>query len=302
MPAEKPKIIPTGITSLDEALEGGFPAGVFVVLSGEMGAGHKELATTTSMMLSAMISGKLKRPKGENIMIPKNIFWVTFTRPESDIIREIESSYDPDLYKPFEKVVQFKDLSEDYFLTSSVPIEWISKKAAMKRRREALTSLREELAGLRRRVGMPARKPRGILDALANYLTGRAKNSLVVLDSLTDLARLYSDTEERWYEFVLFLRALQRVLKEWNGIIYGIFDVNLLKERMEEEIAVCADGVLSFEWAQAGPAERRRTLYLRKFRGLLSSAGRAAMRFEVTISPSAGLQVVKPELIEGLKV
>lgn len=301
MPAEKTKIIPTGISSLDEAMGGGFPAGVLVELTGGMGAGHKELAITTSMMLSAMMSGKLRRPKGENIMIPKRILWITFTRPESDIIREIESSYDPDLYRPFHKQVKFKDLSEDYFLTSSVPIEWISKGAARKRRKEALAALRDELAGLRRRVGVPARKPRGILDSLANYLTGRAKDSLVVLDSLTDLARLYSDTEERWYEFVLFLRGLQRVSKRWNGIIYGILDANLLRERMEQEIAICADGVLSFEWAQAGPAERRRTLYLRKFRGLLPSAGGAAMRFEVTISPSAGLQVVRPELIEGLK-
>ncbi len=302
MPAEKPKLIPTGITSLDEAMDGGFPAGVLVELTGEMGAGHKELAATTAMMLSAMKSGKLRRPKGENIMIPKRILWVTFTRPETDIIREIESSYDPDLYKPFHKQVKFKDLSEDYFMTSSVPIEWISKGAARKRRKKALECLRDELAGLRRRTGAPARKPKGILDSIANYLTGRANDSLVVLDSLTDLARLYSDTEERWYEFVLFLRGLQRVSKRWNGIIYGIHDANLLNDRMEAEISVCADGVLSFEWAQAGPAERRRTLYLRKFRGLLPSAGGAAMRFEVSISPSAGLQVVKPELIEGLKV
>jgi KaiC/GvpD/RAD55 family RecA-like ATPase len=302
MPVEKPRSIPTGITSLDEAMDGGFPAGVLVELTGEMGAGHKELAATTAMMLSAMKSGKLRRPKGENIMIPKRILWVTFTRPETDIIREIESSYDPDLYKPFRKQVKFKDLSEDYFLTSSVPIEWISKGAVRKRRKAALTGLRDELAGLRRRAGAPARKPKGILDSLANYLTGRAKDSLVVLDSLTDLARLYSDTEERWYEFVLFLRGLQRVSKRWNGVIYGIHDANLLDKRMEAELAVCADGVLSFRWAQAGPAERRRTLYLRKFRGLLPSAGGAAMRFEVTISPSSGLQVIKPELIEGLKV
>jgi len=70
---------------------------------------------------------------------------------------------------------------------------------------------------------------------------------------------------------------------------------------MEQEIAACADGVLTFEWVQAGPTERRRYLYIKKFRRLPSSAGGGAMRFNVNITPSVGLQVIKPELIEGLK-
>jgi len=42
-------------------------------------------------------------------------------------------------------------------------------------------------------------------------------------------------------------------------------------------------------------------LYIKKFRRLPSSAGGGAMRFNVNLTSSVGLQVIKPELIEGLK-
>lgn len=301
MAVEKVKIIPTGITSFDGLIDGGFPAGSFVALFEEMGAGAKEFSITSSMMLGAMKAGRLKRSLGKNAVLPKKILWVMFTRSWPDLMREVESSFDSDLYEFFRGHAGSVDLSKDYFRTSSVPLEWVSKETAKQRQKEALATLGDALTEVHRLAGAPVSRPKGILGSLSDYLTAHASGNVIFLYTLTDLARLYSDSEEKWYEFALFLRGLQRAVKKWGGVIYANFNTNLLDKCMEEEIALCADGVLSFEWARAGPTQLRRALHVRKLRGLPSHAREALVRFDVNITPSAGLQVIRPELVEGLR-
>jgi len=293
-------LIPTGISSLDAAIGGGFPAGSLVLSTGEIGTGYDNFIMTTSVMVAAMKIGRISRPPGKNIMLPEETWWVTFNRPESDLMNEFSRTFDSDLYKSFCDQVKFKDLSEDYFATSSVPLEWVSEELVQKGQKEMLTSLGKALAGAYRLAEKPSAKPKGLLNSLADFLTKLGPNNFVVLHSLTDLAILYSDSDERWYDFMIFLRGLQRVTKKWGGIIHTSLDANLLEKHKEEEIAACVDGVLSFEWAQAGPVERRRTLYIKKFRRLPTAEG-GIMRFDVNVTPSVGLQVIKPELIVGLK-
>ena len=295
------KVIPTGIASFDAAIGGGFPAGSLVVLVGDIGSGHDEFAMTSLVMLAAMKAGRLSHQPGENIVLPENIWWVTFTRPQSDLMSEMALSFDSDFYEQFKKQVKFKDLSGEYFATSSVPLEWATKDIE-KTTRETLTTLRKSLSGVYRLSKQPSMKPKGMLRSLADFLTENGPNNVVVLNTLTDLARLYSDSETRWYEFMMFLRGLQRVAKKWGGIIYANLDANLLDKRMEEEISACVDGVAAFEWVRAGPTEQRRTLYIRKFRRMPTPVGRGILRFDVEINPSVGLHVITPELIMGLKL
>jgi archaellum biogenesis ATPase FlaH len=295
------KIIPTGISSLDGSIGGGFPSGSLVLLIGDIGSGYNEFAMTSSVMLAATKAGRIALPPGKNIVLPEEIWWVTFTRKQSDLMSEMAPSFDSDLFELFRKQANFKDLSEAYFATSSVPLEWVLKKPLNKGKEdEMLVTLGRMLAGLYN-TEKPSSKPKDLLNSLADFLTERAPNNLVILNTLTDLAMLYSKSEADWYEFMVFLRGLQRATKEWGGLIYASLDANLLEERMEQEIAACVDGVLTFEWVQAGPTERRRTLYIKKFRRLPSSALGASMRFNVNLTSSVGLQVIKPELIEGLK-
>ncbi|MDI6884463.1 MAG: hypothetical protein QMD00_05025, partial [Hadesarchaea archaeon] len=132
--------------------------------------------------------------------------------------------------------------------------------------------------------------------------TEHAPGNIVVLYTLSDLARLYSDSESKWYDFTLFIRGLQRAAKKWGGIIYLNMTAGLLEPRKEEEILACVDGVLEFGWEEAGPTKRRRVLYFKKFRGLLPRIdGTAVVKFEVSVSPTAGFEVSRAELIEGLK-
>jgi hypothetical protein len=122
------------------------------------------------------------------------------------------------------------------------------------------------------------------------------------LYTLSDLARLYSESESKWYDFTLFLRGLQRAAKRWGGLIYLPMTARLLEERKEEEISACVDGVINFGWEAAGPTRRRRVMYFEKFRGLLPKLdGAAIVKFEATVTPTSGFEVSRAELIEGLR-
>jgi hypothetical protein len=79
--------------------------------------------------------------------------------------------FDSDLFELFRKQANFKDLSEAYFATSSVPLEWVSKELAKRRRGEMLRVLGETLAGVYRLAEKPSVKPKGMLTSLADFLT-----------------------------------------------------------------------------------------------------------------------------------
>lgn len=295
------KTMPTGVTSLDSMIGGGFPAGALVLLLSEIGAGHKEFLMTSSIMTAAIKKGLIK-PAERDVVSPKDMWWITFTRSPEDLLTEVSLSFEKDLYNLFRENIKFKDFSEDYFRTSPVPMEWVSKEVREARGKEKLEGLGEAFAGVHRTVAAPAIRPKTALESLAEFLTTKATSNVIVLYTLSDLARLYSDSDTRWYDFTLFLRGLQRAAKKWGGLIYAPMTARLLDERKEEEISACVDGVLSFEWETAGPTKRRRVMYFKKFRGLLPRIdGAAVVKFEVTITPTAGFEVARAELIEGLK-
>ncbi len=295
------KTIPTGVLSLDSLIGGGFPAGALVLLRSEIGAGHKEFLMTSATMTFAMKKGLIK-PAEPDVVLPNDVWWVTLTRSPDDLLSEISLSFERDLYNLFRENVKFKDFSEDYFRASPVPLAWISTEVREERSKEKLEGLTEAFAGIHRAVAAPAIRPKTTLESLAEFLTANAPDNVVILYTISDLARLYSDSESRWYDFTLFLRGLQRAAKKWNCIIYAPMTARLLEERKEEEILSCVDGVISFEWEAAGPTRRRRVMYFQKFRGLLPRLdGAAVVKFEATITPTSGFEVARAELIEGLK-
>ncbi|MEW6592177.1 MAG: hypothetical protein AB1305_00590 [Candidatus Hadarchaeota archaeon] len=295
------KTIPTGVLSLDSLIGGGFPAGSLVLLKSEIGAGHKEFLMTSSIMTYAMKKGMIKAAEPTSVTAG-DVWWTTFTRAPEDIRQEVMMSFEQDLYSLFRDNVKFRDFSEDYFRTSPVPSEWVSGKAKEEVEKERLHGLTQAFTTLHRTTAAPAIKPKTMLESLAEFLTINAPNNAIVLYTLSDLARLYSDSETRWYDFTLFLRGLQRAAKRWDGIIYLPMTAKLLEERREEEISACVDGSVTFKWEAAGPTRRRRIMYFEKFRGLLPRLdGAAVVKFEVTITPTAGFEVARAELIEGLR-
>ncbi len=274
--------IPTGIISLDQILQGGIPSGSLVLLLGELGAGDFEFAITSC------VRSLMGQEKGDTkVSLPDKIIYISFIRSENDIMKEIAFSF-PDFYKILLKNMQehrfqFKDFSDSYFAGSFIPAAWLSGSEAA----SSIESLKWD------------DEKRNLIDALINYLDNNAKDSLIIIDSLTALAR-YCLERIDWSDLILFLRGLQRASKNWDGLIYAILNKGIFEDREQEEIMECMDGVLVYDWEKIGPAQRNRIMYLKKFRGLLAGVEQEnIVNFETQISPQKGFEVSNIKRVRG---
>lgn len=274
--------MPTGINSFDQILQGGLPSGSLVLLLGELGAGDFEFAITSCARLL------MDRDSGIGTeILPDKVIYISFTRSEEDIMKEIAFSF-PDFYETIRNNVKeerfiFKDFSDAYFAGSFIPAEWLSSSTAA----SSMESLKwnEEKTNL--------------IDSLIGYLDKNARNSIIIIDSLTALAR-YCLERIDWSDMIVFLRGLQRVSKNWNGLIYAILNKGIFDSSEEEEIMECVDGVFVFEWEKLGPTQRNRIMYLKKFRGLLPGVEKEnIVNFETQISPQKGFDVSNIKRVRG---
>lgn len=261
------RTMPTGISSLDPVLEGGVPPGSLILLLGDIGSGNSEFVYSSIMLLSLM----KHQPVQEHLVLPKEISYITFTKGKDDILGEMRRSFHPDLSRALDDV-RFMDLSQIYFDSSIIPLEWYSD--------------RDIISRLQSRGGHD-----NILAFLAGQLNTVPKDSLVVLDSITDLATQFHKTG-RWNDFSAFLRGLQRVAKEWNTTVYLLLTRGILDPPLELEIADAADAVLLFRWEETAGARRQRVMYIEKFRGLMPYLEeKDLVKFAVRISSAEGFDV-----------
>jgi KaiC/GvpD/RAD55 family RecA-like ATPase len=264
--------MPTGISSLDPVLDGGVPPGSVVLLLGDLGAGSIDFVYSSILYLSLLKNQADARK--QHLLIPDEIAYVTFTKMKEDVLKDITLSFNPGLYDQLEQEVAFEDLSELYFDASIVPPGWYGEG-------DILTRLQKK-----------QRKENGdMLADLAHVLSGRKPSSLIVLDSLTDIATTYADADA-WHTFIAFLRGLQRVAKRWNTTIYLMLTAGILEASRETEIADCADALLLFQWEDVGAQRRQRIMYFEKFRGVMPHLEeRDLVKFAVKISAANGFEV-----------
>ena len=263
--------MPTGIASLDPVLDGGVPPGSAVLLLGEHGAGNVEFVQTSLMQLSLR---KQTGTTGGNLMLTDGISYVTFTRMREDILKEMALSFNPGLYERLEENIVFHDLSELYFDASIVPPDWYGEGSIIER--------------LQKRQ----RKENGnILAEIVRVLDGSPKNSLIVLDSLTDIAPPLAEGP-RWHAFIAFLRGLQRASKRWNTTVYLLLTSGILDRSRELEIADCVDATLLFRWEENSAQRRQRVMHFEKFRGVMPRLeDKDLVKFAVKVSAAGGFEV-----------
>lgn len=208
----------------------------------------------------------------DRIRHPEEIVYITFTKLASAIRREIELSFRAD-DEVFDGAVRFIDLSKIYFDASVVPREWYSK-----------TDIVETLRSRHR-------EPESLLAELTNQLGTITEGSLIVLDSLTEIAT-QATTENEWHQFISFLRGLQRVSKHWNTTYYLLISNSILEPRRMAEIKDCCDAVINFEWEETGGRRRQRVMFIEKFRIVMPSLEEHDfVKFAVRITADGGFEV-----------
>jgi len=259
--------MPTGITSLDPVLEGGMPPGSVVLLLGETGAGNREFVYSSILSLA---TSKMETP-AEPSDLPSDICYITFTKTRDDILQELALSFHPDIVLSAAKI-DFEDLSQLYFDASVVPVEWYSGT-------DFLTRIQKRT------------ETTNIMAQMASNMQKVSPHSLIVLDSLTDLATQYSG-KQQWNDLSAFLKGLQRITKKWNSTIFLPLTRGILDKSKEIEIADAVDAVLLFRWEETPGARRQRVMYIEKFRGLMPHLEeRDLVKFAVKISSSGGFEV-----------
>ncbi|NLA38396.1 MAG: hypothetical protein GX882_03225 [Methanomicrobiales archaeon] len=263
--------MPTGITSLDPLLDGGVPPGTVVLLLGEHGAGNVEFVQTSIMHLAIL---KRSGKAGKHLLLPDRIVYVTLTRMREDILREMALSFNPDLYTELKEEIVFHDLSELYFDASIVPPDWYGEGSSIER------------------LQKKQRRDSGeILAELTRVLGGSPNNSLIVMDSLTDIAPPLARSP-RWHAFIAFLRGLQQVAKRRNITIYLSLTSGILNRSEEIEIAECVDATLLFRWEDTGAQRRQRVMHFEKFRGVMPRLeDKDLVKFAAKISAAEGFEV-----------
>jgi KaiC/GvpD/RAD55 family RecA-like ATPase len=269
--------VPTGIADLDSIVNGGFPSGSTILLSGDVGAGMLEYVYTAASK-TALVN---ERPEDRRYYLgdhcddsdlPTRVCYVTFSRSKETILQELATSFNADYFRAFRDRTVFKDFSSLYFRHSVVPRSWTHQEDVF---------------------DLPSTN---LLEELVTFLDENANDSMVVIDSLTDLA--ISDLVEA-KDLVTTVKGLQRAAKRWNGLVYLLLTRGILERRQEQLMMDSTDGCLVFEWRSSPrSSNRQRYMYLEKFTGVLPHLPRDKIaRFPTMVSANHGLVVVYMERI-----
>lgn len=263
--------IPTGVPSLDPVIKGGIPAGSFVLLLNEVGAGGIEFMYTSMLMLAEM--KKEQATLKPNYHLPEKIVYISFTKLRENVLQSVSTLNIADV-RNFEEILTFVDLSSDYFAKTPVPRHWTTTGTM------TLDSYKT------------VQKNKLLFESLIETLEAYAPNNLVIIDSLTDLMRGPVQENLTWNDLVSLLKGIERMSKQWNACVYALLTAHIFEPCMEEEVSDCADGVLVFGWNSTGNNQRQRMMYIKKFRGLMPYLeDDNVVRFETRVSASQGFEV-----------
>jgi KaiC/GvpD/RAD55 family RecA-like ATPase len=268
---EARKWIPTGVPSFDPVIKGGIPAGSFVLLLNEVGAGGMEFMYTSMLTLAEMKKEQVTLKP--NYHLPEKIVYISFTKTQENVLQSISTLNVADI-RNVESVIKFVDLSGDYFAKTQLPRHWMTT--------DKMTLDSYKIV----------QKNKPLFESLIETLEREAPNNLVIIDSLTDLMRGPVSDNLTWNDLVSLLKGIERMSKRWNATIYALLTARIFEPSMEEEVSDCVDGVLVFNWNSTSSNQRQRMMYIKKFRGLMPYLEEDnVVRFETRVSASRGFEV-----------
>ncbi|MFQ5909589.1 MAG: RAD55 family ATPase [Thermoplasmata archaeon] len=270
--------IPTGVADFDTIVKGGLPSGSLVLLLGDVGAGQQEYIYTSAAKLAIVRDNpNLRRyylgQACNDGILPEKIEYVTFSRSEEDIFREVAASFNPHFYNAFRKYTNFKDFSGHYFRHTVVPSSWTS---------------REDIPF--------GEKPPELLESVVDFLDSNARKSMVIIDSITDLVETDVVSTR---DLISTIKGMQRASKRWDGIVYLLLTKGIMEEKFQQMLIDSVDGVIVFEWSTyLNSSKRQRYMYVWKFMSVLPHLELEKIaRFPTMVTSNHGLIVVNMERI-----
>ncbi|UCE91341.1 MAG: recombinase RecA [Methanobacteriota archaeon] len=271
---------PTGVADFDSILGGGIPVGSVVLLLGDVGGGGLEFALTSAAKIGLVKEFPETRSfmlghAGKDGILPDKMAYVTFSRSKEDILREVRLSFTKDFHESIDSNLLFKDFSKGYFMRTVVPTSWVGSDGS-----ELFADNRDD----------------DVLEALVTFLDANAPQSLVVIDSLTDL--VVSETV-KFEDVVALMKGIQRMAKKWQSVFYVLLTDEILDRRRQQMIIDSVDGVLRFEWAKFHhTSKRQRYLYVEKFMSVLPHLDQERIaRFATLITSQSGFVVINTERV-----
>lgn len=263
--------VPFGIQRLDAIVGGGAPAGSVVLVAGEAGAGAREFCYT-SAVLCGLARGDTELFElhygtlAPEVSLPETIHYCSFTADEAQLRREIGLVIDDEIAASGLDAVSFHDLSAEYFGPSPVPVEWYTERVS-------------DIEALGTGHGHE-----DVLTALADRLDACAPESLVAIDSLTDLVG--ADEERTWADVIVLVRGLAKAATGWNGLVLVHANKEALTEREYGLLTDAVSGTMEFSW-ESGGSSRARTMIVKHFQGVLPRIeAEDIVRFETDIGPT----------------
>jgi len=280
----------TGVVTFDSVLKGGVPVGSLILMLTDEGAGALEFAFTSAAKLS-LVKDKPDMQRftfGDfysHMQFPERVTYVSISRARTDVLLEINASFDPGLAGSFERHVRFMDFSSAYFKGSRVPSHWIEQP-------EDLSEHGDKVI-YKVHASDVDRKGTFLIDVVEDS----AKEGIVYIDSLTDLIINHRLDNK---EMMMILKGLRRVLHQWKGIVFFILHKGVLPPMEEAQFRDCFDAVMNFEWVKSSrSSKRQRYMHFEKFGGVMPILDREdIVRFATEVSYASGFVVVNTERID----
>ena len=273
--------VPTGVPDFD-SVTGGLPPGSVVLFVGEAGSGYMEFALTSAARITKALEDSsevfyMGLYHGGKIL-PSHITYVSFTKSRDELLQEVRSTF---LESPYSMLLSrhlvFCDLSGPYFSDSMVPPEWSRAKRPLLE-------------------GTP-NQSNDVLSTMATELENHGKNSLIIVDSLSDLLVRSSIKKE---DVVTLVKGLRRRAKDWKGTIYLMLTKSVTEPWIEEALKDSVDAVLQFGWvSNPHKSSRLRAMWIEKSMPLLAYMRPEQQgRFVINVNDSKGLVTTQYERID----
>lgn len=268
--------LPFGVERFDSIIDGGAPSGSTVLLASEVGAGGRGFAYTSAAMngLALAAPDQFERYYGHpttEIALPEAVHYLTFTNTEDAIHDEMQFTLAEEVVADATDALTVTDLANEFFRKSPVPRDWYSGRS------QSLDVIGD------------SHGTTDVFDAIGETLKSVPNDSLLIVDSITDLIAV-ADEELSWDDVTLLLKGLDRIMQHRGGMLLLLINLEALSRTQFGRLMDTTDGTLMFEW-EAGGTERDRTMFVREFRGVLSRLeDENIIRFETEIT-DAGFDI-----------